>query len=136
MSLLGLRDVSVLSTPPQDRLAIRTVVIGFDPPRLREAILHEMARGGQVFFVHNRVENIEYIASHLRTIVPEAKIAVVIGGQASTRQAKQRLGRILRKTGSAQATLYEVVCETAGETERSRQRRRRDAYERTRHRRV
>jgi superfamily II DNA or RNA helicase len=68
--------------------------------------------------------------------VPDAKVAVVIGGQASTRQAKQRLGRILRKTGSAQATLYEVVCETAGETERSRQRRRSDAYERTRHRRV
>jgi superfamily II DNA or RNA helicase len=68
--------------------------------------------------------------------VPEAKVAVVIGGQASTRQAKQRLGRILRKTGSAQATLYEVVCETAAETERSRQRRRSDAYERTRHRRV
>jgi superfamily II DNA or RNA helicase len=68
--------------------------------------------------------------------VPDAKVAVVIGGQASTRQAKQRLGRILRKTGNAQATLYEVVCETAGETERSRQRRRSDAYERTRHRRV
>jgi superfamily II DNA or RNA helicase len=68
--------------------------------------------------------------------VPDAKVAVVIGGQASTRQAKQRLGRILRKTGNAQATLYEVVCETAGETERSRQRRRSDAYERTRHRRI
>ncbi len=68
--------------------------------------------------------------------VPDAKVAVVIGGQASTRQAKQRLGRILRKTGNARATLYEVVCETAGETERSRQRRRSDAYERTRHRRV
>ena len=68
--------------------------------------------------------------------VPEAKIAVVIGGQASTRQAKQRLGRILRKTGRAVATLYEVVCQTAGETERSRQRRRSDAYERTSHRRV
>ena len=68
--------------------------------------------------------------------VPEAKVAVVIGGQASTRQAKQRLGRILRKTGTAHATLYEVVCETAAETERSRQRRRSDAYERTRHPRV
>jgi superfamily II DNA or RNA helicase len=68
--------------------------------------------------------------------VPEAKVAVVIGGQASTRQAKQRLGRILRKTGSAQATLYEVVCETGGDTQRSRQRRRSDAYERTRHHRI
>jgi len=68
--------------------------------------------------------------------VPEAKVAIVIGGQGSTRQAKQRLGRVLRKTGGARATLYEVVCQTAGETQRSRQRRRSDAYERTRHRRV
>ncbi|MBN1844759.1 MAG: DEAD/DEAH box helicase family protein [Sedimentisphaerales bacterium] len=68
--------------------------------------------------------------------VPEAKVAVVIGGQASTRQAKQRLGRILRRAGNARATLYEVVCQTAGETQRSRQRRRSDAYERTSHRRV
>jgi len=68
--------------------------------------------------------------------VPEAKVAVVIGGHASTRQAKQRLGRILRKTGQAMATLYEVVCQDTKEEERSRQRRRSDAYERTRHRRL
>jgi len=67
--------------------------------------------------------------------VPEAKVAVVIGGQASTRQAKQRLGRILRRTGQARATLYEVVCENTNEVQRSRRRRRSDAYERTRHRR-
>jgi superfamily II DNA or RNA helicase len=60
--------------------------------------------------------------------VPEAKVAVVIGGMASTRQAKQRLGRILRKTGDARATLYEVVVEDSGEVERSRARRRSDAY--------
>ncbi|MCE5278067.1 MAG: DEAD/DEAH box helicase family protein [Planctomycetaceae bacterium] len=68
--------------------------------------------------------------------VPEAKVAVVIGGQASTRQAKQRLGRILRRSGTAAATLYEVVCESAGDIRRSRQRRQSDAYERTRHRRI
>ena len=68
--------------------------------------------------------------------VPEAKVAVVIGGQASTRQAKQRLGRILRRTGAAQATLYEVVCQDTKDEERSRQRRRSDAYERTKHRRL
>jgi superfamily II DNA or RNA helicase len=68
--------------------------------------------------------------------VPEAKVAIVIGGQASTRQAKQRLGRILRRTGQARATLYEVVCENTKEVERSRRRRRSDAYERTSHRRV
>ena len=68
--------------------------------------------------------------------VPEAKIGIVIGGQGSTRQAKQRLGRILRKSGSSQATLYEVVCENTKEVHRSRSRRKSDAYERTIHRRV
>jgi superfamily II DNA or RNA helicase len=63
-----------------------------------------------------------------------AKVAVVIGGQASTRQATQRLGRILRPVGESRAVLYEVVCETSGEVERSRKRRRSDAYQRTGHR--
>ncbi len=68
--------------------------------------------------------------------VPEAKVAVVIGGQASTRQAKQRLGRILRKTAQSRGTLYEVVCENTREVIRSRRRRKSDAYQRTRHRRI
>jgi len=66
--------------------------------------------------------------------VPKAKVAVVIGGQGSTRQAKQRLGRVLRKSGSARATLYEVVCENTKEVIRSRKRRKSDAYQRTVHR--
>jgi superfamily II DNA or RNA helicase len=65
--------------------------------------------------------------------LPEAKIAVVLGGQTSTRQAKQRLGRILRKSGNRQGRLYEVVCEDTGEVNRSRKRRRTDAYKGTRH---
>ena len=64
--------------------------------------------------------------------LPEVKVAVVIGGTASTKQAKQRLGRILRKSGNARATLYEVVCADTNEAERSRQRRDSDAYEGTR----
>jgi superfamily II DNA or RNA helicase len=68
--------------------------------------------------------------------VPEAKVAVVLGGLASTRQAKQRLGRILRRSGTRRATLYEVVCEDTREEERSRRRRRSDAYERTGRRRL
>ena len=68
--------------------------------------------------------------------IPEVKVAVVIGGQGSTRQAKQRLGRILRKSGHRHATLYEVVCEATSEVQRSRKRRRSDAYQRTRHRRI
>jgi len=95
----------------------------------RLAVLDGFANGDFPVIVANQVldEGVD---------VPEAKVAVVIGGQASTRQAKQRLGRILRKTGSARATLYEVVCQTAGETQRSRHRRRSDAYERTSHRRI
>lgn len=68
--------------------------------------------------------------------VPSAKVAVVVGGHASTRQAKQRLGRILRPDGAARAVLYEIVCEGTREVERSRKRRRSDAYERTRHRKL
>jgi superfamily II DNA or RNA helicase len=68
--------------------------------------------------------------------VPEVKVAVVIGGTASTRQAKQRLGRVLRKAGNARAVLYEVVCAATKEEDRSRRRRENDAYQGTRHRRL
>jgi superfamily II DNA or RNA helicase len=68
--------------------------------------------------------------------VPAAKVAVVIGGMSSTRQAKQRLGRILRKVGDARATLYEIVCEGTNDVERSRKRRRSDAYEKMKRRRM
>jgi superfamily II DNA or RNA helicase len=97
--------------------------------RERLAVLDGFSEGRFPVIVANRVldEGVD---------VPEAKVAVVIGGQASTRQAKQRLGRILRRTGNVQAVLYEVVCETIKEIERSRTRRRSDAYERTRHRRI
>jgi len=68
--------------------------------------------------------------------LPDVKIAIVIGGMASTKQAKQRLGRILRRSGTQEATLYEVVCKDTNETLRSRKRRASDAYARTRHRRM
>lgn len=68
--------------------------------------------------------------------LPEAKVAVVVGGRASVRQHVQRLGRILRKSGNKRGVLYEVVCQDTGEIERSRQRRKNDAYEGTRHRRI
>lgn len=95
----------------------------------RLAVLDGFAKSEFPVIVANRVldEGVD---------VPEAKVAVVIGGQASTRQAKQRLGRILRKTGAARATLYEVVCETTGEMERSRLRRQSDAYVSARHHRI
>ena len=79
MSLAGIRDLSVIETPPVDRLAVRTYVTRYDEDVIREAIIRELSRGGQVFFVHNRVENIEIMAQHLRTLVPEARIAVAHG---------------------------------------------------------
>jgi transcription-repair coupling factor (superfamily II helicase) len=76
MSLTGIRDLSVIETPPVDRLAVRTYVTRYDDDVIRDAMQRELARGGQVFFVHNQVDNIELMARHLRTLVPEAKIAV------------------------------------------------------------
>jgi len=79
MSLLSIRDLSVIETPPIDRLAIRTYLTRYDEGLIREAILREMGRGGQVFFVHNRVETIEMRARRLRELVPEASIVVAHG---------------------------------------------------------
>ncbi len=76
MSMMGLRNLSVIDTPPVDRLAIRTYVTRFDDDLIREAILRELRRGGQVFFVHNRVQSIGAMADFLKTLVPEAKVAV------------------------------------------------------------
>ncbi|HEY2663002.1 MAG TPA: transcription-repair coupling factor, partial [Candidatus Binataceae bacterium] len=76
MAMLGIRDLSVIQTPPVDRQAIRTLVAHFDDGTIRDAVIRELNRGGQVFFVHNRVENIDYMAAHLRSLIPEAKIAV------------------------------------------------------------
>jgi len=79
MAMLGIRDLSVIQTPPPDRQAIRTFVAHFDDALIRDVIIRELNRGGQVFFVHNRVENIDYMARHLRALVPEAKIAIAHG---------------------------------------------------------
>jgi transcription-repair coupling factor (superfamily II helicase) len=79
MAMLGIRDLSVIQTPPPDRQAVRTFVAHFDDGLIRDVIIRELNRGGQVFFVHNRVENIEYMTRHLRGLLPEAKIAVAHG---------------------------------------------------------
>jgi transcription-repair coupling factor (superfamily II helicase) len=76
MSLLGLRDMSVIETPPKDRMAIQTVVAAWDEKLIRSAIEKELERGGQVYFVHNRVESIYDIADKLREMVPKARILV------------------------------------------------------------
>ena len=76
MSLIGLRDMSVIETPPKDRMAIQTVVAKFDEKLLRSAIELEMERGGQTYFVYNRVESIYEIASKIRELVPAARVVV------------------------------------------------------------
>ncbi|HLI62994.1 MAG TPA: transcription-repair coupling factor, partial [Terriglobales bacterium] len=76
MSLLGLRDMSVIETPPKDRMAIQTVVAAWDEKLLRSAIEKELERGGQIYFVHNRVESIYEIADKLRQMAPQARILV------------------------------------------------------------
>ncbi len=79
MSMAGLREISIISTPPADRLAIRTFVCGFDPELLREAIARELARGGQIFFVHNRVEDLSKWASEIQALAPQARVGVAHG---------------------------------------------------------
>ncbi|MCS7160704.1 MAG: CarD family transcriptional regulator, partial [Gemmatales bacterium] len=79
MALLGLRDISCLETPPLDRQAIETHIIPFEPQRIRQAILRELLREGQVFFVHNRVRSIYQVAGQLASMVPEARIGVAHG---------------------------------------------------------
>ncbi len=76
LSLLGVRDISNLETPPDDRLAIETRVTRFEPELVRHAVMRELNRGGQIFFVHNRVQDIEKVAARLREVVPEARIAI------------------------------------------------------------
>ena len=79
MSLLGIRDFSVINTPPADRLPIQTYVMPYDSDVIREAIIAELGRGGQVFFVHNRVQDIQSIALAVQQLVPDARIAVAHG---------------------------------------------------------
>jgi transcription-repair coupling factor (superfamily II helicase) len=79
MALGGIRDMSTMETPPEQRLPIKTYVSEFDERLLREAIMRELERGGQVYFVHNRVHNIDLVAQRVREIVPEARVAVAHG---------------------------------------------------------
>ena len=90
LSLLGIRDISNLETPPPDRLAIETRIVRFDPQLIRNAILRELNREGQIYFVHNRVHNIQEIADRLKQIVPEARLAVVHGQMAERRAGSRR----------------------------------------------
>jgi transcription-repair coupling factor (superfamily II helicase) len=85
MSLLGIRDISNLETPPPDRKSIETRILRFDEETIKRAIHRELNRDGQVYFVHNRVHDIQYVADRIQAIVPEARIEIAhgqMGGEA------------------------------------------------------
>jgi transcription-repair coupling factor (superfamily II helicase) len=92
MAFMGVRDLSIIDTPPPDRLAVKTLVACFDKGLIREAILRETERGGQVFFVHNRVKGIERMVHFLKQAVPDAKIALAHG-----QMKEQELERVMLK---------------------------------------
>ncbi len=96
MAMLGLRDISSLGTPPADRLAVRTRVARWNDDLIRRAVLRELARDGQVYFVHNRVHSIDRIAARLEELVPEARIAVA-HGQMSENELDRAMGDFLAR---------------------------------------
>ncbi|MFH1026401.1 MAG: transcription-repair coupling factor, partial [Pseudomonadota bacterium] len=92
MSMMGIRDLSIIDTPPVDRLAVKTFVSRFSEELIREAVLRELRRGGQIFFVHNRVQTIAKRAELLAQLVPEARIAVGHGQMGEHELEKVMLG--------------------------------------------
>ncbi len=88
MALSGLRDMSLITTPPPDRHPIKTQIIHFDEQQIEEAVLRELNRNGQVFFVHNRVQTIDQVARRLQDILPQARIAIA-HGQMEERRLEQ-----------------------------------------------
>ncbi len=97
MSILGVRDISTIETPPEERLAIRTYVTPYDSQTIAEAIRRELDRGGQVFFVHNRVESIHAMARRLKGLVPDARLAVAHGQQSEAALEKIMVDFYLKK---------------------------------------
>ena len=105
MSLAGLREISAITTPPADRLAIRTFICHFDPVLLGEAISRELARGGQVFFVHNRIEDLAKWASAIRDLAPRARVAVAHGQMPEAKLEKVMIDFVDGR--------YDILCCTA-----------------------
>jgi transcription-repair coupling factor (superfamily II helicase) len=96
MSLVGLRDISSLTIPPEDRLSIRTKLLKYSPDLVRRATLREIARGGQIYFVHDRVLDIDLVTERLRALIPEARFSVV-HGQMKEKELSQRMGLFLNR---------------------------------------
>jgi transcription-repair coupling factor (superfamily II helicase) len=109
MSLEGLRDLSVIATAPERRLAIRTFVTPWSPAVIREAVLRELKRGGQIFFLHNDVATIEVMREKLEKLLPEARIAVAHG-----QMRERELERVMREFLQQRSNL--LLCSTIIET--------------------
>lgn len=90
MAMVGLRDMSVITSPPEDRFPVETYVAEYDDELVREAIGRELSRGGQTFFVHNRVQSIDRVAARLQQMLPEARITVAHG-----QMKEEKLERIM-----------------------------------------
>jgi transcription-repair coupling factor (superfamily II helicase) len=104
LSLLGIRDISNLETPPADRLAVETRITRFDPQLIRHAITRELNREGQIYFVHNRVHNIQQVADKVRQIVPEARLVVAHGQMAEGELERAMLKFVCREAEILVAT--------------------------------
>jgi transcription-repair coupling factor (superfamily II helicase) len=105
LSLSGARDMSTIDTPPEDRLPIRTYIAEYDEHLVRDAILRELDRGGQVFFVHNRVRGINIVADQIRKLVPEANVGIGHG-----QMGEGELEQVMAEFASGQHDV--LVCTT------------------------
>ncbi len=105
MSIAGLREISIINTPPEDRLSIKTSVIRFDDSMIAEAIERERKRGGQVFFVHNRIQSMGPMKEYIERIAPGVKVAVAHGQMREAELERMMLGFVNRE--------YELLLSTA-----------------------
>jgi transcription-repair coupling factor (superfamily II helicase) len=96
LSLVGIRDLSIINTPPEDRIPIKTYVLEFDEDAIKEAVERELARHGQVFFIHDRVRSIFSISHLLKRLVPDANIGVV-HGQMKPAEIERAMARFIRR---------------------------------------
>lgn len=109
MSLVGVRDISIIETPPEERYPIQTYVVEFNEQLIRDAIIREISRGGQVYFVYNRVENISDISAFVSKLVPEARVGIA-HGQMTERELENVMADFMNKE------LDILVCTTIIET--------------------
>ncbi|MGC9451055.1 MAG: transcription-repair coupling factor [Oceanipulchritudo sp.] len=105
LALMGARDLSVIETPPADRLPIETLVRSYDPDLVKRAVSRELDRGGQVFYLHNRVQTIDSVAAQLRAFFPKARIAVGHG-----QMNEHQLERVMTRFVAGQIDI--LVCTT------------------------